>query len=114
MLRLGVNVSDVFPKVLKLSCKVNECKPLVRGALIGDGASGHGRSGYRHGRQRRGERRGRPCWGPLAVERGRGLHSSNSQLNVCTFRGIRWVPSADRWVITRHKLKTKRFTDQTG
>jgi hypothetical protein len=26
--------------------------------------------------------------------------------------GMRWVPSLDRWVITRHKLDTKRLADQ--
>jgi hypothetical protein len=29
---LSSNVSDVFPKVLKLSFEVSECKPLVVGA----------------------------------------------------------------------------------
>jgi hypothetical protein len=44
----------------------------------------------------------------------RGLHSSASQLNVGTFRGIHLVPSVDRYVITRHKLDTKRPGDQNG
>jgi hypothetical protein len=46
--------------------------------------------------------------------RPRGLHSFTSQLNVCTFCGIRWVPSVDRWVITRYKVDTKRLTEQNG
>jgi hypothetical protein len=45
---------------------------------------------------------------------GRGLHTSTFQLNVSTFCGIRWVPSVDGWVVTRHKLDTKRLTDQNG
>jgi len=28
VLKLSSNVRDVFPKVLKLSCEVSECKPL--------------------------------------------------------------------------------------
>ena len=44
----------------------------------------------------------------------KGLHSSTSQLNVGTFCGIRWVLSVDTWVITRHKLDTKRLSDQNG
>ena len=31
MLRLSCNVSDAFPKVLKLSSEVSECKPLGQG-----------------------------------------------------------------------------------
>jgi len=31
VLKLSSNVSDVFPKVLKLSFEVSECKPLVTG-----------------------------------------------------------------------------------
>ena len=31
MLKLSSNVSDVFPKVLKLSSEVSECKPLAGG-----------------------------------------------------------------------------------
>jgi hypothetical protein len=45
---------------------------------------------------------------------GKGLHSSTSQLDVSTFCGRRWIPSVDRWVITRHKLDTKSLTDQNG
>jgi hypothetical protein len=37
---------------------------------------------------------------------GRDLHSSTSQLNVCTLYGIRWVPSVYMWVVTRHELYT--------
>jgi len=44
----------------------------------------------------------------------RGLHSSTSQLNVSTFRGICWVPTVDIADITRHKLDTKRLADQNG
>jgi hypothetical protein len=46
-----------------------------------------------------------------------GLHSSTSQLNVSTFRGIRSVGinlSVNRWVVTRHKLDRKRHADQKG
>ena len=32
MLKLSFNVSDVFPKVHKLSSEVSECKPLLLGA----------------------------------------------------------------------------------
>jgi hypothetical protein len=49
--------------------------------------------------------------GLVASVAGRGLQSSTSQLSVRTFCGIRWVLSVDRWVITRHKLDTKRLTD---
>ena len=45
---------------------------------------------------------------------GRGLHSSISQLNVSVFEGMLWVLSVDWWVITRHKLDTKRVTNQNG
>ena len=31
MLKLSSDVSDVFPKVLRLSCEVSECKPLLQG-----------------------------------------------------------------------------------
>jgi len=45
---------------------------------------------------------------------GRDLHLSTSQLNVSTCCGIRWVPLADGWVITGHKLTTTRLTDLSG
>ena len=44
----------------------------------------------------------------------RGLHSSTYQLHTSNFSGTLWVPSVYRWVITRHKLDTKRLTDQNG
>jgi hypothetical protein len=43
---------------------------------------------------------------------GRGLHSSTSLLNVSTVCEIRLAASVDIWVTTRHKLNTKRLTDQ--
>ena len=44
MLKLSCNVSDVFPKVLKLSSEVSECKPLH----AGPGSGGHhGGGGHR-------------------------------------------------------------------
>ena len=48
------------------------------------------------------------------VPSGRGLHSSTSRLNASNLCGLRWVPSLDRQVMTRHKLNTKRLTDQNG
>ena len=54
------------------------------------------------------------AWFASGAGGGRGLHSSTSHLNVSTFCGIRWVPSGDRWAITRHKLNTKRLIDQNG
>jgi len=52
MLKLSSNVSDVFPKVLKLSCEVSECKPLTVGREHAcDGMDGgHLRRGGRHTR----------------------------------------------------------------
>jgi len=41
MLKLSSNVSDVFPKVLKLSCEVSECKPLH----VGDDDTGSNSGG---------------------------------------------------------------------
>jgi hypothetical protein len=37
VLKLSSNVSDVFLKVLKLSCGVSECKPLAGGGGAGTG-----------------------------------------------------------------------------
>jgi NADPH-dependent glutamate synthase beta subunit-like oxidoreductase len=34
VLKLSSNVSDAFPKVLKLSSEVSECKPLPAGAVV--------------------------------------------------------------------------------
>jgi len=45
---------------------------------------------------------------------GMGLHSSTPQHNVTILGGIRWVPSVDIWVLTRHKLDTKWLTYQNG
>ena len=39
MLKLSSNVSDVFPKVRKLSFDVSECKPLLRGPSEGGRAA---------------------------------------------------------------------------
>ena len=64
-------------------------------------------------RTRRG-RAGRCTSSSLSTPRGMGLHSSTSQLDLSTFCGIRWVPSVDSLVITRHKLDTNRLTYQNG
>ena len=48
MLKLSSNVGDVYPKVLKLSSEVSECKPLVQGRAAparGAVAGGHHRRG---------------------------------------------------------------------
>jgi len=60
VLKLSSNVSDVFPKVFKLSSEVSECKPLHIGqATIG--------------------------LHDLTVHAGKGLHSSTSLLNLSPF-----------------------------
>jgi len=42
VLKLSSNVSDAFPKVLKLSSEVSECKPLAAGSGQGQEAQGGG------------------------------------------------------------------------
>jgi hypothetical protein len=39
------------------------------------------------------------------------VHFSAQRKHICV---TRWVPSVDRWVMTRHKLDAKRLTDQNG
>jgi len=58
--------------------------------------------------------RAAPRGGAAAPPTDRGLHSSTSRLNASTFCGMRWVPALDRRVMTRHKQKMKRLTDQNG
>ena len=49
MLKLSYNVSDVFLMVLKLSCKVSECKPLPGGGREAAGGGGTGGTGLGYG-----------------------------------------------------------------
>ena len=51
MLELSSNVSDVIPKVLKLSFEASECKPLGSGG--GGSGGGGGGAGQLKGRFRR-------------------------------------------------------------
>jgi hypothetical protein len=78
VLKLSSTVSDVFPKVLKLSPEVSECKPLH------EGQRRRGRRGRVLGRRQciDWQRHDRPR---VARLEGRGLHSSTFQLNLSQF-----------------------------
>ena len=109
-LNMGCTTPTRTPYPIKSSqveLKRDECKPLRGGGGRGRRARRRRAGGRQHRRRRR-----RPA--QVRAHRGRGLHSSFSRLKVSTSCGIRWVPSLDRRVITRHKLNTKRLTDQNG
>jgi hypothetical protein len=44
VLKFSSNVSDVFPKVLKLSSEVSECKPLIDGTVFAYGVTSSGKT----------------------------------------------------------------------